>query len=232
MELSRDRKQFAVLIDPDSYGNDKYCSLIQLLREHRPDYILVGGSITSQSIDLAIDDIRCNVPGVPVILFPGNASQFSPKADALLYLSLISGRNPEYLIGQHVMSSIQIMKSGIDVIPTGYILVESGSTTSVEYISGTRPIPRTKPGIAVATAVAGELMGHRAIYLEAGSGALNPVPCDMIRAVRAAISVPLIVGGGICDADAMDAAFDAGADIVVIGTALERDPSLLQRLFV
>lgn len=221
-----DKKQLAVLIDPENQGTDKYRLLMELLEKHVPDFVFVGGSITSASIDAAINDVRrhCNCP---VLLFPGNASQFSSKADALLYLSLISGRNPDYLIGQHVQSSMQIKASGIRVIPTGYILVESGCTTSVEYISGTKPIPRFKTTIAVATAMAGKFLGLQTIYLEAGSGAQNRVPDEMITSVKQSVDLPLIVGGGLRSAKDIAAVAKAGADVVVVGNVLEQNPNLL-----
>ena len=158
------------------------------------------------------------------MLFPGNSTQLSDKADAMLMLSLISGRNADFLIGQHVVAAPFIKKSGIETISTGYMLIESGTTTSVEYISNTRPIPREKNDIAVATAIAGELLGNKAIYLEGGSGAKMPVPAPMIKAVHRSISLPIIVGGGLRSEDDIKNALEAGADIVVIGTSLESDP--------
>jgi len=160
-----------------------------------------------------------------IVLFPGNASQFSTKADALLYLSLLSGRNPEFLIGQHVTSSIAIKKTNIEVIPTAYILIDGGKLSSVEYISNTRPIPNDKKEIALSTAVAGELLGMRLVYLEAGSGANTPIPVEMIEYVCADLSLPLIVGGGIKTTKQLTDAFDAGADLVVIGNVFETDQS-------
>lgn len=224
--FSTDKKQLAVLIDPENQGTDKYRFLINLLETHVPDFVFVGGSITSASIDAAVVDVRKHCD-CPVLLFPGNASQFSSKADALLYLSLISGRNPDYLIGQHVQSSMQIKASGIRVIPTGYILIESGCTTSVEYISGTKPIPRLKTAIAVATAMAGKFLGLQTIYLEAGSGAQNRVPDEMIAAVKKNVDLPLIVGGGLRSAKDIVSVAEAGADVIVVGNILEQNPSLL-----
>jgi putative glycerol-1-phosphate prenyltransferase len=228
--FSIDKKQLAILIDPDKCGGDRMVNLLQLMQQNPPHYVLVGGSITTASIEGAINLIRQYV-NVPIILFPGNSSQFTPKADGLMLLSLISGRNPEYLIGQHVLSSIPIKKSAIKVVPVGYMLIESGKTTSVEYISNTKPIPSNKPDIAVCTAVAGELLGMRSIYLEAGSGAQNPVPTKMIAAVKHNISIPLIVGGGIRTADALNNAYASGADVVVVGNVLEENPELYTELF-
>ncbi len=227
--FSLNKKQLAILIDPDSYGSDKFAHLLSLLSKYTPDYIFVGGSITSASTEKAIESIKKEV-NIPVIIFPGNASQFSPKADALLYLSLISGRNPDYLISQHVNSASYVKRSGISVIPVGYILIESGTMTSVEYISNTKPIPRNKTSIAVATAIAGEFLGQKAIYLEAGSGAQLRVPDKMINSVKQSINIPLIVGGGIRSAEEMKKVFQAGADLVVIGNALEDNTDLLSEL--
>lgn len=204
--------------------------LLPLLQRQPPHYVLVGGSMVSDTTTAIIQTIRKYI-SVPILLFPGNASQLSPAADAIMYLSLISGRNPEYLIGQHVQSAIQVYQQQIPVIPVGYMLIESGGPTSVQYISNTQPIPRSKNDIAIATALAGQYLGQKAIYLEGGSGALHAVPTDMIRAVKAHISIPLIVGGGIKTPDAMADAFNAGADVVVIGNVLEENPSLYTSLF-
>ena len=159
---------------------------------------------------------------IPIVLFPGNHSQISNKADGILFLSLISGRNPEYLIGQHVNAAPVLAKSKLEVIPTGYMLIENGKATSVEYISQTKPIPRNKTDIALATAMAGEMLGLKMIYLEAGSGAKHPVPVKMIKSLAATLKIPIIVGGGIRSKKQMQKAFKAGADIVVVGTAIEK----------
>ncbi len=158
-----------------------------------------------------------------IVLFPGNASQFTTKADALLYLSLLSGRNSEFQIGQHITSSVAIKKSKIETIPTAYILIDGGKPSSVEYISNTRPIPRDKKEIALSTAIAGELLGMKMVYLEAGSGANIPVPKEMIECVSAGLSLPLIVGGGIKTVEQLKDAYDAGADLVVVGNIFETD---------
>ncbi len=227
--FSTNHKQLAILIDPYK-GINQMAKLLPLLQRQPPHYVLVGGSMVSDTTTAIIQTIRKYV-SVPILLFPGNASQLSPAADAIMYLSLISGRNPEYLIGQHVQSAIQVYQQQIPVIPVGYMLIESGGPTSVQYISNTQPIPRSKNDIAIATALAGQYLGQKAIYLEGGSGALHAVPTDMIRAVKAHISIPLIVGGGIKTPDAMADAFNAGADVVVIGNVLEENPSLYTSLF-
>jgi putative glycerol-1-phosphate prenyltransferase len=196
---------------------------IALLKSNIPDFIFVGGSHAMTSTDSLVELLREEIK-TRIILFPGNASQFSTKANALLYLSLLSGRNAEFLIGQHINSSVAIKKSGIEVIPTGYILVDGGKPSSVEYISNTRPIPRNKKEIALSTAIAAELLGMRMVYLEAGSGAEFPVPKEMIEYVSSYLSLPLIVGGGIKTTEQLTEAFDAGADIVVVGNIFETNP--------
>lgn len=213
-------KMFVVLIDPDKFSVGTMNKLMRLFEVRKPDFIFVGGSLVVESVDDVVREVklRCDIP---VVLFPGSSQQFADSADALLFLSLISGRNAEYLIGQHVVSSVRIKRSGVEVIPTGYMLIDGGATTSVEYISGTRPLPRTKIDIAVATALAGELLGLKMLYLEAGSGAKDSVPEEMISAVRKAVSLPLIVGGGLRSEESIKKAFDAGADMVVVGTAIE-----------
>ena len=217
------KKQLAVLIDPDKYTDEVAERFASSVAQAKPDYIFVGGSLTASSTDDAIKHIK-EKTDKKVVLFPGNSTQLTDKADAILMLSLISGRNADFLIGQHVVAAPFIRKSGIETISTGYMLIESGTTTSVEYISNTRPIPREKNDIAVATAIAGELLGNKAIYLEGGSGAKNPVPAQMIKAVSKNITLPVIVGGGLRSEDDIKTALEAGADIIVIGTTLESDP--------
>lgn len=224
--ITSHKKLFAVLIDPDKCVDKNLTHFIALAQQAQPDFIFIGGSLTNQSTDKTIENIKKSCT-IPVVLFPGSASQFSPKADALLFLSLISGRNPDFLIGQHVVSAPFIKKSGIETISTGYMLIESGSTTSVEYMSNTRAIPRQKTGIAVATAIAGELLGNKLIYLEAGSGATQPVPTQIIQAVKQHITVPLIVGGGLRTTHDIEQALQAGADIIVVGNSLEKKPELM-----
>jgi phosphoglycerol geranylgeranyltransferase len=222
------RKMLAVLIDPDQCRGSVLARTVAVLKSHVPDFIFVGGShMLTGSVDSLIELLKDEVK-TNVVLFPGNASQFSAHADALLYLSLLSGRNAEFMIGQHITSSIAIKKSNIEVIPTGYLLIDGGKPSSVEYISNTRPIPRDKKEIALSTAVAAELLGMRMVYLEAGSGASIPVPPEMIEYVSAGLSLPLIVGGGIKTTAQMKGAFDAGADIVVVGNVFESDPTKIE----
>jgi putative glycerol-1-phosphate prenyltransferase len=225
-KVAEGKKMLAVLVDPDK-GVSSLPGFIQRIKAFPPDFILVGGSLIFKSVEKTIETIKDEC-SIPVVLFPGNALQFTDKADAMLYLSLISGRNPEFLIGQHVTSSYSIKKSGVEVLSTGYILIDGGKPTSVEYMSNTMPIPPDKPEIAVATAIAGELLGHKLIYLEAGSGTLYPVPVNMIAAVKENTDVPLIVGGGLRTASDIQNALQAGADIVVVGNVLEKNPELLE----
>ena len=221
------KKMLAVLIDPDKCTNEHLQKLLPLLKMHTPNFIFVGGSQLKISFSNLIETFKKEL-NIPVVLFPGDVTQFSPNADALLFISLISGRNAEYLISQHVNAAIPIKKSGLEVIPTGYILIDGAKKSAVEYISNTQPIPRDKNDIALATALAGELLGMKAIYLEAGSGANMPVPLEMIQHVKAQISVPLIVGGGIKNIAQLQAAYRAGADLVVIGNVLETEPAKIE----
>ena len=214
----------AVLLDPDQCRGSLLASTIAALKSNTPDFIFVGGSHTLTSTDSLIELLK-DETSAGIVLFPGNASQFSTKADALLYLSLVSGRNAEFLIGQHITSSIAIKSSKIEVIPTGYVLIDGGKPSSVEYISNSRPIPRDKNEIALSTSVAAELLGLKMIYLEAGSGAIFPVPTEMIQLVKSGLSIPLIVGGGIKTTEQLKTAFEAGADLVVIGNIFETNPA-------
>ncbi|HLP04799.1 MAG TPA: geranylgeranylglyceryl/heptaprenylglyceryl phosphate synthase [Paludibacter sp.] len=223
LKRESNQKMLAVLLDPDQCKGSILASTVAELKTSIPDFIFVGGSHTVSSIDSLIEVLKEETTA-RIVLFPGNASQFSSKAHALLYLSLISGRNPEFLIGQHINSAVSIKKSRVEVIPTGYILVEGGKTSSVEYISNTRPIPREKKEIALSTAIAGELLGMKIIYLEAGSGANAEIPLEMISYVRNGLSLPLIVGGGIKTSEQLLGAFSAGADLVVVGNIFESDP--------
>ena len=216
-------KRFALLIDPDKYTPESLAHMAELTRDHPPDLFLVGGSLVVSPIDETIRFLKKHVKA-PVFLFPGNVTQLSDHADGILFLSLITGRNAEFLIGNHVLAAPRLVRSGIEVIPTGYMLIENGRFTSVEYMSQTRPIPYGKTDIAVATAQAGELLGLKLIYLEAGSGATRTVGIDTIRAIREAVSLPLVAGGGIRTAEEAERVFEAGADLIVIGNALEEYP--------
>lgn len=221
------KRMLAVLIDPDKHTDESLLALARLISETPPDLVLLGGSIVSKSINHTIASLRKEMQ-VPVFLFPGNLLQLCDSADGILLLSLISGRNPEYLIGNHVLAAPFLKQSGMEVIPTGYILIESGTRTSVEYISNTTPIPADKTDIAVSTAMAGEMLGLKLIYLEGGSGADVPVKTHLIKEVKKNISIPLMVGGGIRTPLQAQEAYAAGADLVVVGNILEENPELLR----
>lgn len=219
-------KAIAVLLDPEKERMVNVGAIIKNAEGAGARMILVGGSLVTQSVNDFVIGVKRKTH-LPVVLFPGSVVQFSPYADGILFLSLISGRNPDYLIGNHVLVAPMVKQSGIEVIPTGYILIDGGTNTSVQYISQTVPIPAGKPDIAVATAMAGELLGLKAIYLEAGSGATNPVPVTLIEAVRKAVSIPVIVGGGIRDPKQVNDALHAGANLVVVGNGMESNPKML-----
>jgi putative glycerol-1-phosphate prenyltransferase len=217
-------KQLAILVDPEKINWEAWESTIYAIQHSPAHMILVGGSSHSPlAVDQLVQALK-KVIDLPVVLFPGNSSQLSAQADAILFLSLLSGRNPDYLIQQQVDAVPALMQLDLEVISTGYLLIESGHVTSVERISQTKPIAQNQLDLAVHTAKAGEYLGSKLIYLEAGSGAKFPVPLKMIEAVSNAIAVPLIVGGGIRSQQEIQAAFAAGADVVVIGTAFEEDP--------
>ena len=223
------RKMFALHVDPDKYDDASLERLAMAANRNCVDFILIGGSLVFKPVDQAVKTLKANTD-IPVLLFPGNILQISEHVDAILLLCLISGRNPEYLIGNHVIAAPLLKQSGLEIIPTSYILIENGKSTSVEYISNTRPIPADKTDLATATAMAGEMLGHRLIYLEAGSGALEPVNTKLISEVKKNIGIPLIVGGGINSVEKIHELYHAGADMIVVGTAVEQDTTNLDRL--
>jgi phosphoglycerol geranylgeranyltransferase len=226
----RGRKSFAVLIDPDKVNSQKIDVLTDLAVEAGVDYLLVGGSLViSDHLDEVVQQIKNNCD-LPVILFPGSPSQVSRFADALLYLSLISGRNAELLIGQHVISAPFIKKSGLEIISTGYMVIDGGSATTVSYISNANPIPADKNEIAMCTAMAGEMLGMKLIYMDSGSGAKKAVPEIMIEAVAQQVKVPIVVGGGITEPEKAYRNCKAGADIIIVGNAIEKDSSLIKEM--
>lgn len=225
------KKSVAVLVDPDKVEGPSHLKhLIHLANENCIDFFFVGGSlITTSNLSEVIQTIKEDV-NIPVILFPGSSLQIDPSADAILFLSLISGRNPDLLIGQHVQAAPILKSNNMEVLPTGYVLINSGKTTSVAYISNTTPIPEDKYSLAACTALAGEMLGLKLIYLDAGSGAEREISSKMISTVRKTITVPLIVGGGINTPDKALTALEAGADMIVIGNALEKNPDLLTEI--
>ena len=217
------KKQFAVLIDPDKVNAGSVSRLVKIAVEAGVDYFFVGGSLViSNFMDTCVQMIKKECK-VPVVLFPGSPGQVSKYADALLYLSLISGRNPELLIGQHVVSAPAVRQSGLEVIPTGYMVIDGGAPTTVSYISNAAPLPSDKNDIAICTAMAGEMLGMKLIYMDAGSGAKRPIAESMIADVAENINVPLIIGGGIKDPEKAYLNCKSGADLIVVGNAFEKD---------
>ena len=224
------KKQLAVLIDPDKLQNQDVEKIAVNAEESGVDCFFVGGSLlVNNELDQCIKTLKANSK-IPVILFPGNTMQMSWKADAILFLSLISGRNAEMLIGRHVIAAPHLKMSPLEVISCGYMLIESGKSTAVQYMSNTVPIPYDKMDIAICTAMAGEMLGLKLIYLEAGSGAQQSVPVQMIEQVKQNIRIPLIVGGGIRTPEKANEAATAGADIIVVGTAFEKKPGLIAEI--
>jgi putative glycerol-1-phosphate prenyltransferase len=223
-------KSFAVLVDPDKVDNTKTEQIVLLATNAKVDYFLVGGSLLiSNHLDECIKQIKA-LCDIPVILFPGSPSQVSKYADALLYLSLISGRNPELLIGHHVVSAPFVRKSGLEIMPTGYMVIDGGAPTTVSYISNASPIPSDKNEIALCTAMAGEMLGMKLIYMDAGSGAKRPITESMIEMVASHIEAPLIIGGGITNPEKAYRNCKMGADVIVVGNAIEKDASLIKEM--
>src|SRR6202012_718134 len=227
---NKGQRSFAVLIDPDNVNASKLDELTHLAIGAGVDYLLVGGSLViSNHLDEVVQHIRANC-SIPVILFPGTPSQVSRYADGLLYLSLISVRNPELLIGAHVISAPAVRKSGLEIISTGYMVIDGGAPTTVSYISNATPIPADKNEIALCTAMAGEMLGMKLIYMDAGSGPRHPIREEMIASVESHIDIPLIVGGGIRDPEKAYLNCKAGANVIVVGNAIEKDASLIREM--
>jgi putative glycerol-1-phosphate prenyltransferase len=224
------QKKIAILVDPDKSDDKHLQQLCNNPAFNSIDYLFVGGSlITKGQIDQCITSLR-HLTEKPIIIFPGVGNQICSKADGILLLSLISGRNADLLITKHVESAFELKKSGLEILSTSYILIDGGCATSVSYISNTTPIPRNKPAIAAATALAGEMLGHSLVYLDAGSGAENPINPQMIKIIRKTIKSPIIVGGGIRNGETLYEIFEAGADVVVIGNYLESNPNFLSEM--
>lgn len=223
----RGRKALAVLLDPDNLNETSVLHLLRLSQAHPVDYFFVGGSLVLSSHQAALIALLKEHSQVPVLLFPSHSLHLDGPADGILLLSLISGRNPDFLIGQHVVAAPRLRASGLQLLPTGYMLVDSGRPTTASYVSGTAPLPHDKPGIAACTALAGEQLGLKIMYLDGGSGAQNPVSAAMIAAVREAVATPIIVGGGLNSGEKVYAALAAGADVVVVGNHIEAEPEFL-----
>ncbi len=225
------KKQLSMLVDPDGIDPKILEQQLLLAKDAGVDFFFLGGSlIKNDSLNSCADLMREVCPDIPILLFPGNAIQLSDKVDAILFLSLISGRNPDLLIGQQVVAAPYLKKMDVEVIPTGYMLVKCGAITTVEYISQTTPIPYNKPEIASCTALAGHLLGLKLTFMDGGSGADKPISPEMIRMVSGAIDNPLFVGGGIRTPKQAQVAVKAGADLIVVGNAFEKDPSLIKEL--
>lgn len=224
------RKLFSLLIDPDTIGGNDLERLALHAASSNVDMLFVGGSLlVNDRLFDCVDAIKANCD-IPVVLFPGDNMQVVPNADAILLLSVISGRNAEMLIGKHVVAAPRLKNSGLEIIPTGYMLIDSGKPTTASYMSNTHPIPHDKNDIAACTAMAGEMLGMRTIFLDGGSGAKNSVSESMVKQVSDHVDVPIIVGGGLKTPEMAKARFDAGADVVVVGHAIEKDGSLLSEM--
>ena len=221
------KKLFAILIDPDKQKNSDLLLIIKYANKSKVNYFFVGGSLLiNDNLNDCIKTIKENSK-IPVILFPGNTMQINPKADGILFLSLISGRNPDLLIGKQVISAPILKQTELEIISTGYMLIDSGKATTASYMSNTVPIPREKNAIATSTAIAGQYLGMKLIYMDGGSGAEQPITSDMIKQVSNCIDIPLIIGGGICNAKKAIENCQSGADLIVVGNAIEKDPSLI-----
>jgi phosphoglycerol geranylgeranyltransferase len=225
------QKLLAILIDPDDVHTDELLDkTVVALSKYPPDFILIGGSLISKG-DIHHVAARLKKAAIaPVVLFPGDHLQLTGHIDATMLLSLISGRNPQFLIGEHVKSAVKLSQLNKEILSTGYMLIDCGASTSVEYISNTHPIPYSKNNIACATALAGEQLGMKLIYLEGGSGAEKPIHHSMIRAVKSTLTIPLFVGGGIRTVQMAEQIWEAGADVIVVGTAFFNNPSILKEL--
>ena len=224
------KKLFAILIDPDKQSKEELKQIVEKAKSAKVDLFFVGGSLlTNDSLDSCLETLKSE-SDIPVILFPGNAMQVNDKADAILFLSLISGRNAEMLIGKQVITAPILKQSSLEVIPTGYILIDSGKPTTVSYMSNTTPIPHEKNAVAACTAMAGEMLGLKCIFMDGGSGALNPISEKMIANVRQSVDTPLIIGGGINSGKKAAANCEAGADVIVVGNAIEKDENLIEEI--
>ena len=223
-------KLFSILIDPDKQNEKTLKSIIKKANNNKVDFFFVGGSLlTNDNLDLCISTIKTNSE-IPVILFPGNSMQINNKADGILFLSLISGRNAEMLIGRQVITAPILKQSELEIISTGYMLVDSGKATTASYMSNTTPIPNDKNDVAVCTAMAGEMLGLKLIFMDGGSGAIHPISKEMITSVSEKTGVPLIIGGGINSAQKAIENLKAGADIIVVGNAIEKNETLISEI--
>ena len=224
------KKSFALLIDPDKQNENQLLSIIEKAKKANTDYFFVGGSLlTNDSLDACLATLKEN-SAIPVILFPGNAMQVNDQADGILFLSLISGRNAEMLIGKQVITAPILKQTSLEILPTGYMLIDSGKPTTASYMSNTTPIPADKDTVAACTAMAGEMLGMKIIFMDGGSGAQNPISLKMIKTVKNSIKIPLIIGGGISSGEKAIANCKAGADIIVVGNAIEKNENLISEI--
>jgi len=224
------RKSFALLIDPDKQDKSQLITIIEKAKNANTDFFFVGGSLlTNDSLDICLETLKAH-SNIPVVLFPGNAMQVNEKADSILFLSLISGRNAEMLIGKQVITAPILKQSSLEVLPTGYMLIDSGKPTTVSYMSNTTPIPANKDAVAACTAMAGEMLGLKLIFMDGGSGAQNPISEKMIASVSKSVDTPLIIGGGISSGEKAIVNCKAGADIIVVGNAIEKDENLIAEI--
>jgi len=227
---AKGQKQLSILIDPDKSTSKQVEEIAAFSNDAGVDSFFIGGSlITNNHMDACITALKKST-SIPVVIFPGSTMQINPNADAILFLSLISGRNAEMLIGKHVIAAPYIRSTSLEVIPTGYMLIGCGRPTAVSYMSNSLPIPNDKDDIALCTAIAGEMLGLKMIYMDAGSGADHHVSLTMIEKVKKNISVPLIIGGGINSAEKASEIYNAGADMIVVGNAVEKNQSLIRSL--
>jgi phosphoglycerol geranylgeranyltransferase len=228
--IEKNQRLLAVLVDPDKFNLEDVSGFILKLNNSMATHIFVGGStVEDNATEKLVIQIKMHT-NLPVVLFPGDISQITSHADALLFLSLISGRNAEYLIGKHVNSVPLLKKTNLEVIPTGYILIENGKETAVERVTETQPMVKAHKQKIADTALAGELLGMKLMYLEAGSGAKHPIPLEIISKVKRELGIPIIVGGGIRTKQLLNDAYNSGADLVVIGTAFEDNKSFFDEL--
>jgi putative glycerol-1-phosphate prenyltransferase len=226
----KDKKLFSILVDPDKQDKNTLLSVIKKAAAAKADFFFVGGSLlTHDSLDSCLSTLKEN-SDIPVVLFPGNTMQVNDKADGILFLSLISGRNADMLIGKQVITAPILKQSSLEVLPTGYMLIDSGKPTTVSYMSNTIPIPSDKNAVAACTAMAGEMLGLKLIFMDGGSGAQNPISEKMIASVKKSVDCPIIIGGGISDGEKAIANCKAGADIIVVGNAIEKDESLISEI--
>lgn len=224
------KKAFAILIDPDKQSKEKLLLIIKKAENANADYFFVGGSLlANDNLDSCLDTLK-KKSNIPVVLFPGNAMQVNNKADGILFLSLISGRNAEMLIGKQVITAPILKQSSLEILPTGYMLIDSGKQTTASYMSNTTPIPADKDTVSSCTAMAGEMLGLKLIFMDAGSGAKNPISQKMINAVRKSVDIPIIIGGGIKSGEKAIENCKAGADIIVVGDAIEKNENIINEI--